>query len=282
MSRHSPIHYFVCSDNLDKLHINNVTKNHTIVEYFDSEDDVNLAKFAEIVKSKPDCVQKHFIVYKDNEHRAVETDNVKNTFVISSSLENRAVLRLTTGKATIDTLIEEEKNVEDEYANPERQPGFKLRSANGKVVPNGGTFCLEILRDSDDCEVLSEEEDEDNCYNNDWVAVNNYMGDGKDYFLFGQLEYGESFGCETIDGIVYLKYGDGYLYFDIDDGIDYIFIGKAVPAKEQRVQIHYAKDGNIHLTRWGCRNYVSCEWVKSSYGAIGFGGSNAMKLQLIG
>ncbi|KAJ2254824.1 hypothetical protein EV176_007261, partial [Coemansia sp. RSA 451] len=72
---------------------------------FDSENDVDLAKFAEIVKS-PDCVLKYFTVYKYNEYLDVETDNVENIFVFGYSLENQTVLRLTTGKATIDTLIE--------------------------------------------------------------------------------------------------------------------------------------------------------------------------------
>ncbi|KAJ2499523.1 hypothetical protein GGH96_003444 [Coemansia sp. RSA 1972] len=234
----------------DALYLDIATDDNTIVEYFDSEDDVDLAKFAEIVKTKPSCVQKHFIIYKSEEYRAVETDNVENIYVFSS------ILRL---------------------AKPERQPGFKLRDYSGEIIPDGITFALQILRDREEDE-NDEDEGEDETVglskeelfycNKDWVGVNNYMDDGKDYFLCAQESNCVRFECETIDDIIYLKYNGGYFYFDIDNKSGGIFIGKAVPTKEQRVQIHYTEDGDICLTAWGGRVYVACEWVKSAYGVV--------------
>ncbi|KAJ2475192.1 hypothetical protein IWW56_005532, partial [Coemansia sp. RSA 2131] len=275
MAEQKPIHYFVYSKGSDSLRLNNGTEDNTIVEYFDSENDVDLAKFAEIVKSKPYCVQKHFIINKGNEYRAVETDNVENTYVFSSRHKSWIVPKLTAGTATIDTFIEEDKRLEEGFAKPERQPGFKLRDSNGKIISDGITFALQIQcgreededEDEEDTEGLSKEELL--YHNKDWVGVNSFINDGKDHFLCGQVDGGGSFECETIDDIVYLKHGGGYLHFGIDGEINDIFIGKSVPTKEQRVQIHYTDDGDICLTGWGGRVYVACDWVKSAYGAIG-------------
>ncbi|KAJ1851283.1 hypothetical protein IW147_004495 [Coemansia sp. RSA 720] len=276
MAEQKPIHYFVYSKGSDSLGLTNATEDNTIVKYFDSEEDVDLTKFAEIVKNKPNCVRKHFIVNKGDEYRAVETDNVKNTYVFSGRLKYRIVSKLAAGTATIDTFIEEDKRLEEGFAKPERQPGFKLRDTNGEIIPDGITFALQILRGREE---ESDEEDEEETEglskdellyrNKDWVGVNSFMNDGKDHFLCGQVDGGDSFECETIDNIVYLKYDGGYFYFDNDGETNDIFIGKAVPTKEQRVQIHYSDDGDICLTGWGGRVYVACEWVKCSYGAIG-------------
>ncbi|KAJ2665978.1 hypothetical protein IW148_001336 [Coemansia sp. RSA 1199] len=277
MTAKKPIHYFVCSEGSDSLGLDIATDNNTIVEYFDSENNVDLAKFAEIVKSKPNCVQKHFIIYKGDEYRAVETDNVENTYVFSSMLRYRILPKLVAGTETIDTLIDGDKNLENRLAKPERQPEFKLRDANGEIIPDGIKFALQILRGREEDEDDDEDDEEDTeglskeelfyC-NKDWIGVNSYMGDGKDYFLCAQESNCVSFECETIDEVVYLKYDGGYFYFDIDNKSGGIFIGKAVPTKEQRVQIHYTDDGDICLTGWGGRVYVACEWIKSAYGVV--------------
>ncbi|KAJ2233657.1 hypothetical protein GGH97_005881, partial [Coemansia sp. RSA 475] len=231
----------MCPEDSDFLLINNTTEDNTIVEYFDSEEDVDLAKFAEIVKSKPNCVQKHFIVNKGNDYCAVETDSVENSYVFSVRLKYRIVSTLAAGTATIESFIEEDKRLENKLAKPERQPGFKLRDANGEIIPDGIKFALQILRDREE-ELDGEDEDEPEglskeelfyC-NKDWVGVNSYMDDGKDYFLCAQESNYVSFECETIDDIVYLKHNGGYFYFDIDNKSSGIFIGKAVPTKEQR------------------------------------------------
>ncbi|KAJ2500929.1 hypothetical protein GGH96_002343 [Coemansia sp. RSA 1972] len=270
MAEQKPIHYFVCSEDSHALRHNDTTEDNTIVEYFDIGDDVDLAKLAAVVKSKPNCVQKHFIVNKGNEYRAVETDNVENTYVFSFRRRSLIVPALAAGTTTFDTLIEEYKHLEDKLAKPERQPGFKLRDGNGEIIPDGKEFAIQILRDREEGEEETEGPSEEEPFfdNKDWIGVNSYMNDGKDYFLFGQLEGGDSFECETIDGIVYLKHDGKYLYFDIYDETDYIFIGKAIPMKEQRVQIHYTDDGDICLTGWGGRDYATCEWIKGSYGSI--------------
>ncbi|KAJ2271755.1 hypothetical protein J3F81_003340 [Coemansia sp. RSA 371] len=276
MNEQKPIHYFVCSKGSDSLGLTNATEDNTIVEYFDSEEDVDLAKFAKIVKSKPNCVQKHFIVNKGDDYCAVETDSVKNSYVFSVRLKYRIVSTLAAGTATIESFIEEDKRLENKLAKPERQPGFKLRDADGEIIPDGIKFALQILRDREEDE---NDEDEDETeglskeellyHNKDWIGVNSFMNDGKDHFLCGNVDYHNSFECETIDDIVYLKHDGRYFYFDIDGETNDIFIGKAVPAKDQRVQIHYTDDSNICLTGWGGRVYVACEWVKCSYGAIG-------------
>ncbi|KAJ2827160.1 hypothetical protein IWW50_002022, partial [Coemansia erecta] len=260
MVKQQPIHYFVRSAGSDALGFNNATEDNTIVEYFDSDDDLDLAKFAEIVKGKPNCVQKHFIVNKGAEYRAVETDNVENTYVFSGRLKYRIVSALAAGAATLDTFIEEDRRLEDNLAKPERQPGFKLRDASGEVIADGETFALQILGDregdnDDDDEDMEEmlsklSKEERLRYGKDWVGVNSYMNDGKDYFLCGNVDYGADFECETVDGIVYLKNDGGYLQFDSDDDGTDIYISAKIPPKDKRVQIHYNSDGDISLTAW--------------------------------
>ncbi|KAJ2269044.1 hypothetical protein EV176_004743, partial [Coemansia sp. RSA 451] len=153
---------------------------------------------------------------------------------------------LAVGEASIDEFIEQDKRLENGFAKPERQAGFKLRDANGEIIPDGIKFVLQILRNPEEDE--NEEDDEDTeglskeellYYNKDWIGINSLMNDGKDYFLHSQECKADSFECETIDDIVYLKHDGGYFYFDIDNKFSGIFIGKAVPTKEQRVQIHY-------------------------------------------
>ncbi|KAJ2173671.1 hypothetical protein GGH16_001717, partial [Coemansia sp. RSA 560] len=273
MTEQKPIHYFVCSEDSHARCHYKATEVNSILEYFDSKDDVDLAKLADIVKSKPYCVQKYFIINKGTEYRAVETNNVENTFIFNFEHRSSIVRALVAGTATIDTLIEKYKRLEYKFANPERQAGFKLRDSNGKIIPDGKEFAIQILRDpgegSDEEETKGFSSGEFPFHNKDWIDINDSMEDGNDYFLFGHPDGGDIFECETIDDIVYLKHNGGYLYFDVDDQLDDIFIGKAVPTKEQRIQIHYTDDGYICLTGWGGRVYVSCEWIKDGHLVMG-------------
>ncbi|KAJ2453930.1 hypothetical protein EV183_001886 [Coemansia sp. RSA 2336] len=272
-----PMHYFVRTGDSDALHLNNATENNTIVEYFDSDDDMDLASFAEVVKSKPHCVQKYFIVNRGDEYRAVETNNVENTYVFSSRLKYRIVSTLSSGKATIETFVEEDKGLENKLAKPERLPDFKLRDSEGTIVSDGESFALQILGsrngyESDEELPANLTEKEQMFFGKDWVDVNSFMNDGQDHFLCGHPDSGMTFTCETIDDIVYLKYEDKYMYNNPESETNDIFISSAVPTKEKRIQIHYNDDGDIMLTAWGGRIYAMCDWVKCSYGAIMFNG----------
>ncbi|KAJ2553583.1 hypothetical protein IWW35_001738, partial [Coemansia sp. RSA 1878] len=165
----------MCPEDSDFLLINNTTEDNTIVEYFDSEEDKDLAKFAEIVKTKPNCNQKHFIVYRGDDYCAVETDNVENTYVFSSTREPFIMSKLVEGLETIDTLIEEDKRFKAMLAKHVPQPGFKLRDANGEIIPDGKGFSLQIVGDPE--EVLDKGDDEDTeglpeeekLYDDDWL-----------------------------------------------------------------------------------------------------------------
>ncbi|KAJ1749420.1 hypothetical protein LPJ79_003748 [Coemansia sp. RSA 1821] len=272
-----PMHYFVRSGNSDTLLLNNATEANTIVEYFDSDDDMDLIRFVEAVKSKPHCVQKYFIVNRGNEYRAVETDNVKNTYVFSSRLKYRIVSTLASGEATIETFVEEDKNLENKLAKPERLSGFKLRDSEGNVVSDGEIFALQILGNQDGYESDKELQFPQNLtkkmrmfYGKDWVDIIAFRDSYPNNFLFGHLDSGVTFTCETIDDIVYLKHKDKYLYNDPKSEFKHINFGNCVPTKEQRIQIHYNDDGNIMLTAWGGRVYAACNWVKGSCGSITF------------
>ncbi|KAJ2323186.1 hypothetical protein IWW51_003880 [Coemansia sp. RSA 2702] len=272
-----PMHYFAKSNDAECLYCNNATEDNTIVKYFDTDEDVNLAKFAKIVKSNPNCVHSHFIVNIGDKYRAVETDNVENTYVFSAALKYRIVDSLAKGTTSIEALIEEERNIDSKRPNPERQSGFKLCDSNGNIIADGETFALQILRreESDESEMDEDvkaglSDKELLFYRKDFVGINSFMNDGNDHFLCGQVDYGTDFECETIDDIVYLKHGDKYFYNDLDSETNDIFISEKVPTKEQRIQIHYSDDGDIMLSAWGGRLYAICDWVKGSYGAIGF------------
>ncbi|KAJ2195956.1 hypothetical protein GGH18_001763 [Coemansia sp. RSA 530] len=272
MAEQKPIHYFVCSDSSDSLNLDNSTESNTIVEYFDSEEDVDLAKLADIVKSKPYCVQKHFIVYNGTEYCAVETDNVENTYIFSLKHRSSIVPKLTAGTATIDAFIEYDKHMEDMAKKLETQPGFKLRDSNGKVIPDGKEFAIQILSDPED------ELDEDTegvseemllFHNKYWIC--NYVdyGDGRVNIFCGQPHEGDTFECETINNIVYLKHDGEYLFFDADDKRSLLYFSDKVPTKEQRIQIHFDDNGDIWFTNWDGSTSVTCEEVKYSYSMIG-------------
>ncbi|KAJ2425592.1 hypothetical protein GGF47_002479 [Coemansia sp. RSA 2524] len=277
----------MCPEDSDFLLINNTTEDNTIVEYFDSEEDEDLAKFAEIVKTKPNCNQKHFIVYRGDDYCAVETDNVENTYVFSSTREPFIMSKLVEGLETIDTLIEEDKRFKAMLAKHVPQPGFKLRDANGEIIPDGKGFSLQIVGDPE--EVLDKEDDEDTeglpeeekLYDDDWLFAFSDSTEEYGYALCASPGNGDIFECETIDDIVYLKHEGGYLYFPTDSNSSSIYIGKAVPTKEQRIEIYYDDDGDIYLTAFEGSNYVDCDWIKCSFGVIGiYGSTKPMKLRI--
>ncbi|KAJ2658111.1 hypothetical protein IW148_004824, partial [Coemansia sp. RSA 1199] len=256
MAEQKPIHYFVCSEDSHDLHLDSCTEGNTIVEYFDSEDVVDLAKFAEIVKSKPNCVQKHFIVCEGTEYCAVETDNVENTYIFSSRLKYRFVPKLAAGTATIDMFIEKDKLLGDRATKLDGQSGFKLCDTNGEIIPDGKKFDIQILRDYED--ELDEEDEETEGLseeellfrNKDWIGIYDGYGDSGHYILCGQADGGDSFECETIDDIVYLKNNGRYLFFDVDNERSDIFFSYDVPTKEECIHIHYDDNGDICLTKW--------------------------------
>ncbi|KAJ2356170.1 hypothetical protein GGF43_002245 [Coemansia sp. RSA 2618] len=277
MVKQQPIHYFVRSGDSDALCLRNAARDNAIVEYVDSDDNLDLAKLAEIVKGKPNCAQKYFIVNKGDVYRAVETDNVENTFVFTGRIKYQIISMLAKGTATLDKFINEVKHLEGMLAKSERQPGFKLHDASGKIISDGETFALQILGDREgednngmDEEMLSKLTEEERLrYGKAWVCVNSFVNNDKDSFICGDVHYVDYFECETIDDIVYLKNNGGYLQFDSDDSSTEIYISTTVPPKDKRVQIHYKNNGDICLTAWGGRIFVECEWVGDGYGAIG-------------
>ncbi|KAJ1728137.1 pantoate-beta-alanine ligase [Coemansia biformis] len=281
-----PMHYFVNLQNANCLESANATEDNTIVEYFDNDDEIDLAKFASIVKSKTTCVANYFIVNSENVYTAVETSNIENTCKFSSALKYTIISSLANGEATIQTYIDEDKYLACKRPNPKRLPDFTLRDADGNEVADGVEFALEIVRDKEsDSELDSNSEYDDNDEEDgnggsentlaklfackDWLEVGNYTDDTHDY-LFGAVDNGSFFYAEMADGIVYLKHEGDYLFSDPKTEIPNIYAGAGHPPKEHRIQIHYTTDGYISLTRWAGDCYCVCDWIKASYGAVSF------------
>ncbi|KAJ2156391.1 hypothetical protein GGF46_005214 [Coemansia sp. RSA 552] len=281
-----PMLYFVCVQTNDCLVSCETAKGNNIVEYFDRPEDQDLVHFAGIVRSKSHCVQTHFIVNIGHEYRAVDASNVESTFVFTRGWKEKVSCTLADGTATIQTL-----EAERPLMVPRRpRPGFLLRDSNKKLVEDGGRFALQIVND-----MYDDSEDEDSLggltaterlfYRKDWLIATACDADGCPQQLGAHPDFGDIFQCETINGIVYLKLGDRYLYNTFDGMEGSICVGVELPAKEQRIQIQYTEAGDMTLAMWGQNVHAGVEWMKASCGIVTFqmteegtGGANTSML----
>ncbi|KAJ2167463.1 hypothetical protein GGH15_002089, partial [Coemansia sp. RSA 562] len=179
-------------------------------------------------------------------------------------------------ETTVQSLIDEEAQLAVFRPNPSRRPGFKLHDADGRVIVDGEPFMLHIANYEYDPESEMDDEyddipeDERQFYGKEWVKAMS-SADQRPCFVNGALHNGTRFHAETIDGVMYIKNENRYLTTHLDPMDDYLYSDVGVPAKDNRIQIHYAEDGNIRLSAWGGRTYADYEWMGDEGGMITFG-----------
>ncbi|KAJ2125126.1 hypothetical protein IW147_001258 [Coemansia sp. RSA 720] len=283
------VHYFAYED-ADSLKSECMTLHNTVFEYANTDD---FGVLAEIVKRKPHCEQKYFGVNKGQTYILVNADDVGQKYELSRLNLRTLGFKLWKETTTVQSLIDEETQLAEFRPNPNCQSGFKLRDADGREIADGEPFMLHIVNYENEPESdMNDEyddipEDERQFYGKAWVEAMTST-DQTSCFVNGALHNGTRFHAETIDGIVYIKNESRYLNTHLDPMDDNLFSDVGVPAKENRIQIHYAEDGNICLSAWSGRTYADYEWMGDGGGMITFGleelylgQSNPLKLRIV-
>ncbi|KAJ2851918.1 hypothetical protein IWW36_000691 [Coemansia brasiliensis] len=270
-----PIHYFVCADDSDDFNFNSPADDNTIVEYFDSDKDIDFVKFAGVVKNKPHCAQDYFIINLGRTYHAIKTDDVSTRFTFDKDVKYQVIELLVKKSASVEELNEKNDDLlKGSKANTDSSP-FQLRDSDGNVVADGTKFSLQIIdkweedEDIDDEDLANLTEEELLYHNREWLAFNEFCPDDR-HTIACLYEHGSEFTCETIDDIVYLKYKDMYFYNDIDNNQYDLFVGEDVPTKKQRVRIEYTEEGDFILRSWESHVLACNQFLKSSCGVVEF------------
>ncbi|KAJ1643236.1 hypothetical protein LPJ64_004980, partial [Coemansia asiatica] len=241
--------------NADALMCNNATEDNTIAEFYDTVEEEDFEKFAQIAKSKNNCVSHFFVVNRGYDYFVVDTDNPSVNYKFSAFLKYNIIHNLAAKKATIQYFIEEEKHLHEREAPTKRDPNFQLRDNKGILLKENEKFTLEIFKPA--CEDNDYDEEEDDDYEPEPDYVNVFQDSTSELpIIHGSVGYSEIFGFKVIDGITYLTHDDKFVCINPEESYPQIVIDSKIPSKECRIHIHYAKDGNIMLSRWDDKVYA--------------------------
>ncbi|KAJ2596975.1 hypothetical protein GGF40_004194 [Coemansia sp. RSA 1286] len=259
-----PVLYFVFRPDAQAIAPNDATVSNTIAEFYDTVEEEDFEKFAEIAKTKDSCVSHFFVVNRESDYHVVDTSNPSVSCKLNAAVKHHIIANLSSNFMTIQDVIEEENNLYKRKPPTMRDPNFQLHDNQGVPLNRGETFVLEIYN--------SEIEDNDN-ENSDYEREIQYVEVFESPIgystLSGALRYGSTFGFKIVDGVTYLTYNnDGYVCISPDKDYPEIIVELEIPPKERRVYIHYADDGNILLSQWNGNTYASCEWVRCACGVI--------------
>ncbi|KAJ1881657.1 hypothetical protein H4R99_003989 [Coemansia sp. RSA 1722] len=231
--------YFVFKPNSDALRPDYKALYNTVVEFYDTAEEEDFEKFAEIAKTKDSCVSHFFVVNRGSTYHVVDTNN-----------------------PTINKALHEYK------LSTKRDPNFQLHDTQGVPLKENETFMLRINNSE-----IEDNNDEDSDYEIELEYVAVLEDSPGPYTLYGGLgDGGDIFSFKVVDNITYLTYKGGYVCVDPVDPEETIFqitVEPEIPPKERRIQIYYANDGSIALSQWNGDVYVCCDWVKCAYAAIG-------------
>ncbi|KAJ2597718.1 hypothetical protein GGF39_002930 [Coemansia sp. RSA 1721] len=256
-----PVLYFVFRPDAQALAPNDGTVSNTIAEFYDTVEEEDFEKFAETARTKESCVSHFFVVNRESDYHVVDTNNPSVNYKPDIFYKRSTISRLASKRTTIQDCIEEE-NLYRRKPTTKQNSDFQLRDNKGVLLNEHETFMLEIYK-----EYEGNSDEESDCEGDaDFVEVFEYV---PNYFkLHGSMGHGAAFGFKVVDGITYLTYNGGYVCISMDEYCCEFMVSPEIPSKERRIQIHYAKDGNIILSEWGFNTSVHCEWVKCAYGDI--------------
>ncbi|KAJ2237153.1 hypothetical protein H4R99_005603 [Coemansia sp. RSA 1722] len=258
-----PVLYFVFRPTAHILLPERRIHDNTIAEFYDTVEEEDFEKFAQVAKSKTNlCVSHLFVVNRASEYHVFDTydPRVRVSYTSSSYIRYEIMEDLLTKKATIQEYIEKVKNIEKCRPPAERDPNFQLRDNQGVALGEDQTFMLEI------CKPEYEDDDDDNYEREpDYLDV---FGGPCHAVISGSVEIGADFGFEVVGGITYLTHDGWYVCISPEESCPGVTVSAEIPPKERRIHIHYTADGNILMSGWNSDTYVFCEWVKSSCGVV--------------
>ncbi|KAJ1882073.1 hypothetical protein H4R99_002711 [Coemansia sp. RSA 1722] len=260
--------YFVFKPNSDALRPDYKALYNTVVEFYDTAEEEDFEKFAEIAKTKDSCVSHFFVVNRESTYHIVDTNNPTISYKFSASRRHAIINLLFSNKADIQYHIEIDKALHEYKLSTKRDPNFQLHDTQGVPLKENETFMLRINNSE-----IEDNNDEDSDYEIELEYVAVSEDSPGHYYLYGALgNVGDIFSFKVVDNITYLTHKGGYVCVELVDPEETIFqitVEPEVPPKERRIQIYYAKDGSIALSQWNGDVYVCCNWIKCAYAAIG-------------
>ncbi|KAJ1928631.1 hypothetical protein FBU59_007117 [Linderina macrospora] len=197
------------------------------------------------------CNQDFFVVARDSvfEFVLMENTGIKAEFMDHDA--NRYISRTIHDPTYIAWRMRRMQFVKDNI--PKRLPNgqFKLKDHIGNEVLDGERFRLTVDIERYHAHYAGEHRNDEDP---EYKGVDLSPG-----FLMMYPGDDSIFTSETIDGIVFLKYGEEYVYCPDDDG-RVIKTSQELPEKNQRLQLEY-DEGVLFLSRWDRFGYACEDWL---------------------
>ncbi|KAJ1817823.1 hypothetical protein LPJ56_001982, partial [Coemansia sp. RSA 2599] len=232
-----------------------------IAEFYDTVEEEDFERFAEIARTKENCNKEFFLVNRGQTYHIVDTNDPSIRYTFSPALKNDVILQVSHKRTTIQGLLEDEKDYLKRREKAKCVAGFELRDNQGVPLPEGTKFELEIYNEEYHGRKDTEDGSEDDAYDEDGITVE-YLS------IFGMrdsplrvvcnIDCGPRFGFKVVDGITYLTIDNLYIGIGEGDYANEMVATAEIPPKDRRIQIRYAEDGNIFLSGWDGSSHISC------------------------
>ncbi|KAJ2605835.1 hypothetical protein H4R99_000839 [Coemansia sp. RSA 1722] len=275
--RHPRLLVFIFRPDAECLDAKNRSCCGDIAEFYDTVEEEDFDKFAEIARTKESCVEGYFVVNRGQEYHIVDTQNPSLRYTCSPAIKDGVLSRLGQNIITIQGLFDEDKKLLERREKAKCAAGFKLCDNQGVPLSEGAEFELEIYNEDyhgrKDNIGGGNEDDEDDEYDeyDEDVSVDYLvaMELHKDVISICAIPLeGSKFGFTVVDGITYLTSQGCYFGFGEGDHAGSLVASPEIPPKDRRIQIQYAEDGNIVLSGWDGSGAIYCDWLKASCGII--------------
>ncbi|KAJ1814166.1 hypothetical protein LPJ56_001850 [Coemansia sp. RSA 2599] len=236
-----------------------------IAEFYDTVEEEDFERFAEIARTKESCVKELFVVNRGQTYHIVDTNDPSIRYTCGPAIKTHSVWRLINKKVTFKGLADEQNEYLKRKEKAKCVAGFELRDNQGVPLPEGTKFKLEIY--NEEYHGIKDAGAKSNAKVTIQYLAAVDLGDGA-FMIHGTVDKSSKFGFKVIDGITYLTYSNSFFgIFPCDDTDDLLAI-PVIPPKQIRVQVQYAEDGNIFLSGWDGCSIMYCSWIKSSHGRI--------------
>ncbi|KAJ2256711.1 hypothetical protein GGI13_001109 [Coemansia sp. RSA 455] len=261
-----PVLCFAFGQDADTLQSSYVIDDNTIHEYYESTATMDMADLAAVAQGKGDlCISHFFVVNCGREYWAVDTKDPSISYTFGPSTKTRTISRLADGSITVQALVDEELSQTSTDAHTSQSPKFTLRDINDEKVVEGDRFVLHIPGRGDD---------DDGCVKQtmfdekDWVSVSyfTHLIPRREAMLSGSMDRGHTFGMAVVDDITYLTFEGQFVQIENQGRRPGIVIIPETPSKRNRIHLTYSDDGLIALSRWGAKEPIILEWIKSACG----------------
>ncbi|KAJ1814920.1 hypothetical protein LPJ56_004716, partial [Coemansia sp. RSA 2599] len=118
-----------------------------IAEFYDTVEEEDFEKFAEIARTKETCNKEFFLVNRGQTYHIVDTNDPSIRYTFSPALKNDVILQVSHKRTTIQGLLEDEKDYLKRREKAKCVAGFELRDSQGVPLPEGTEFELEIYNE---------------------------------------------------------------------------------------------------------------------------------------